>query len=101
MSGNIGNDPETDDGTHWEDVTYDEAKSYAENEVCYYGKTTFYGFKCISPCQGIPPLSGFYTIYPYELGHYDSVYRVQNWLEQRIKYMDTLLGYTSASTNKE
>lgn len=93
ISGNVGNDPELDDGTKWENVTYDETKEYKENDVCYYGKSSFYGFKCIADCQGVPPLSGFYTIYPYELGHYDSVYRVLNWLEVRISNLDKLLGY--------
>lgn len=93
ISSNIGNDPLEDDGTNWEDVTYNEEKGYIAGDTCYYGSTTFYGFKCLADCTGIPPLSGFYTNYPKELGHYDSVYRVENWLEQRIKNMDKLLSY--------
>lgn len=91
VAGNTGNNPQTDDGTHWTDVTYDETKAYAVNDVCYYGKSIFYSFKCVAPCTGVAPLSKFYTIYPYELGHYDSVYRVRNWVEKRIEYMDKLL----------
>lgn len=95
VAGNVGNDPSADDGTNWEDVTYDEAKEYKTNDVCYYGKTTFYGFKCIADCKGVPPISEFYTLYPYELGHYDSVYRLLNWTEKRIEYMDGMLDYES------
>lgn len=97
VAGNMGNDPAADDGTKWEDVTYDETKTYAEGDVCYYGSGTLYGFKCVAACSGEAPLTGFYTLYPKELGHYDSVYRVENWLTARIGYMDKLLDYTAES----
>ena len=93
VSGNMGNDPLEDDGTNWEDVYYDEEREYAADDVCYYGNGIFYGFKCVANCVGVPPLSGFYTNYPKVLGHYDSVYRVENWLEKRILNMDKLLDY--------
>lgn len=95
VAGNTGNDPIEDDGTNWQEMTYDPAKEYARNEVCYYGSTNFYGFTCLAPCTGEAPLTGFYDLYPKELGHYDSVYRVRNWLGQRIANMDKLLGYTA------
>lgn len=97
VANNIGIDPTTDDGTKWENVTYDETKEYAVNDTCYYGSNNFYGFKAVQTCQGQPPLTGFYNLYPKELGHYDSVYRVENWLKQRIAYMDKLLDYTEAA----
>lgn len=95
MDGNTGNDPTADDGTNWEDVTYNPDRQYAKNEVCYYGSSIFYGFTCVAEegCTGEAPLTGFYTLYPKELGHYDSVYRIKNWLAQRLTYMDKLLSY--------
>lgn len=95
VAGNIGNDPTTDDGTLWEDVTFNPEKEYAVNDVCYYGSTSFFGFTCLAACVGEAPLTGFYTLYPKELGHYDSVYRVRNWVEKRIEYMDKLLSYSA------
>ena len=94
VAGNIGIDPTTDEGTNWENVTYDPEKAYAIGDTCYYGSSNFFGFKCIAACTGQPPLTGFYNAYPKELGHFDSVYRVENWLKQRIAYMDKLLSYT-------
>lgn len=93
VSDNIGIDPVEDDGTNWEDVFYDEERDYVTGDVCYYGNGQFYGFKCLADCTGIAPVSGFYNNYPKMLGHYDSVYRVENWLVQRIKYMDKFLNY--------
>lgn len=96
VAGNVGIDPATDDGSNWENVTYDAGKEYAIGDVCYYGSSNFYGFKCLAACTGQPPLTGFYNAYPKELGHFDSVYRVENWLKQRIAYMDKLLDYAEA-----
>lgn len=95
VNDNIGIDPVEDDGTNWENVFYDEERDYATGDVCYYGNGQFYGFKCLADCTGVPPVSGFYNNYPKMLGHYDSVYRVENWLVQRIKYMDILLNYNN------
>lgn len=91
---NIGNDPLLDDGTKWEDVTYSTDRQYSVNDICYYGKSILYGFKCKADCTGEAPLAGFYNLYPMELGHYDSVYRVEKWLKKRIGYMDKLLDYS-------
>lgn len=98
-AGNIGNDPTEDGGTNWEDVTYSPDRHYVKNEVCYHGISTFYGFTCTSGegCTGEPPLTGFYDLYPRELGHYDSVYRVRNWIGQRLASLDKLLDYTPSA----
>lgn len=101
IAGNVGNDPIEDDGTNWQEVTYDPTRQYAKNEVCYYGSTNFYGFTCLEPCIGEAPLTGFYNLYPKELGHYDSVYRVKNWLVQRLAYMDKLLSYSAPANLSE
>ena len=74
--------------------TYNAEKQYAVNDVCYYGSSSLYGFKCKAACVGQAPLTGFYKLYPKDLGHFDSVYRVENWLKKRIEYMDKLLEYS-------
>ena len=58
------------------------------------GSSNLYGFKCKAACVGQAPLTGFYKLYPKDLGHFDSVYRVENWLKKRIEYMDKLLEYS-------
>lgn len=94
---NLGNDPLTDDGTWWEDVTWNEDTVYNEGDVCYYGKSAFYSFQCLAACQGKAPLTGFYTTYPYELGYYDSIYRVLKWIETRMPYVDKLFNYSTTA----
>ncbi len=106
VANNTGIDPLEDDGTNWEDVTWDETKEYAAGDVAYYGKSLFYGFKCLQACTGEAPITKFYNEeradgitnhYPQELGSYDSIYRVYNWLVKRIENMDTLLDYTPST----
>jgi hypothetical protein len=90
---NININPGNDDGTNWENVTYNPEKQYSINEECYFGKTRCYGFKCIKDCKGEPPFTAFYKEFPNESGHFDSIYRVKKWIEVRISYMDNLLNY--------
>lgn len=96
VSSNVGNAPETDDGTHWEDVTYDETKTYSANDTCYFGKSRFYQFKALQETTGNAPLNAFYTTYPYELGHRDSQWRISNFIAREIELLDTYLGYTAS-----
>ena len=169
VAGNVGIDPLEDDGTNWEDVTWNADKEYAVNEVCYHGRSLLFGFKCKVACQGQRPITKFYTgfvknyiaadgdvngddkpfasiedlpsakknegkwvtvvnpddatktlayeakgekwvlraskegredgitnHYPQELGCYDSIYRVYNWLQKRIENMDVLLDYETS-----
>lgn len=74
---------------------YDNTKNYAIGEIARYGKTeaSVSFFKCIKPCQGVPPLTGFYNSYPYEMGFYNSIARVQKWLEERFTFLDTYYEY--------
>lgn len=90
---NMGHTP-TADTENWVNVTYNPNKTYVVNEVCYYGQSNLFGFSCIANCKGEAPLVKTYSLYPKELGHYDSVYRIQLWLDQRIGYMDKLLTYS-------
>ena len=95
VDGNVGNVPSTDDGTNWEDITYSEEKAYSSGDTCVLYVSAPYIFKCTEPCSGQPPVTEFYTLYPRELGHFDSIYRVQRWIEGRMSSMDKVLEYTN------
>lgn len=95
VDGNVGNVPSTDDGTNWEDITYSEEKAYSSGDTCVLYVSAPYIFKCTEPCSGQPPVTKFYTLYPRELGHFDSIYRVQRWIEGRMSSMDKVLEYTN------
>lgn len=84
---NVGNMP-GESSEHWEDATFNEAKTYSENDICGYGKYQTYLFRCVKSGINIPPLTKFYNSYPYELGTFDSVYRVYYWLKKRIENLD-------------
>ena len=92
---NVGINPVNDDGTNWKNVTYTADAAYNIGDMVCYGKNTYYKFTCKKDCANQPPLTKLYGKYPYELGHFDSIYRVQKWVENRISYMDKLLEYTN------
>ena len=85
---------------YWElssDATesYSPDKSYIAGDKVLYGKDVMYSFSCIKECQGQPPISRFYTSYPYELGCYDNLYRVKNWMDRQISFLDKELQYNN------
>lgn len=67
-----------------ENSTYDNTKSYAIGDTCYYGFDKAYKFTAITETTGNPPLTGSYNNYPKELGYYDSFWRLTNYIKQRI-----------------
>ena len=64
--------------------TYDNTKTYAIGDTCYYGFDNAYKFIAIAETTGNPPLTGSYNNYPKELGYYDSFWRLTNYIKQRI-----------------
>lgn len=92
---NVGINPVNDDGANWKDVTYNADTTYNIGDMVCYGKNTYYRFTCKKECANQSPLTKLYVEYPCELGHFDSIYRVQKWVENRISYMDKLLEYTN------
>ena len=86
-NGNVNNNPLTDDGTNWLDVTYDETKTYKKDEIAYYGYQTEMSvqFKSLVDDNiGNVPITSFYSIYPRTLGHRDNMWRVYNWINNQI-----------------
>lgn len=67
-----------------ENSTYDNTKSYAVGETCYYGFNNAYKFTAIKETTGNPPLTGSYNYKPKGLGYYDSFWRLTNYIKQRI-----------------
>ena len=64
--------------------TYDNTKTYAVGETCYYGFGAAYKFTAIAETTGNPPLTGSYNYYPKDLGYYDSFWRLINFIKQLI-----------------
>lgn len=64
--------------------TYDNTKTYAVGENCYYGFGGAYKFTAITETTGNPPLTGSYNYYPKDLGYYDSFWRLINFIKQLI-----------------
>lgn len=79
--------------TNDEAVEYSPETSYVAGNMVYYGKSQRYYFSCIKPCINEAPIKKFYNEYPYELGTFDSVYRVKKWLDRQIKFLDSKFEY--------
>ena len=67
-----------------ENNTYDSTKTYEIGETCYYGFGNAYKFTATAETTGNPPLTGRYKNTPAELGYYDSFWRLENYIKQRI-----------------
>lgn len=93
VDGNSNINPSTDNGGNWEDVTYNNEKTYNAGEYTYYGNTRMFRFMATKECKGEKPLLGFYKEAPNELGYFDSLYRVEKWLNENINYLDRELEY--------
>lgn len=90
---NVAVNPEEDSGENWQNVMYSESTTYNVGDECYAGWDYKYLVACKNQCQGQAPFTIRYTYNPQQLGYHDSIYRVEKWLEKRIKYMDVLLNY--------
>lgn len=65
--------------------TYDDSKTYQEGETCYYGFDWVFEFVCVSETTGNPPLTKAYTLFPKTLGYRDSIWRLANYINQRLE----------------
>ena len=84
------------DTTHWRrtniyktsisDVDYDNSKTYQVGETCYYGfDWMVLQFECISESTGNPPVTAQYSVFPRTLGYRDSIWRLANYIKQRLE----------------
>ena len=68
-------------------VNYDNAKTYMPDDTCYYNLMDGWSgqFVCISETTGNPPLTGTYSKYPQSLGYRDNIWRLTNYISQRLE----------------
>lgn len=73
------------DGTSLAD--YDNTKTYMPGETCWFnlGSSWSGQFICISETTGNAPLLGTYTNTPQALGYRDSIWRLVNYISQRLE----------------
>ena len=94
VANNVGNIPE-DSPKYWEDITYDPTKAYLVGDDAYYGYTVAYRFTCVADCVGQVPITQFYSVYPYELGHHDNIYRIYNSVSKQIETFDNKFNFNN------
>lgn len=81
--------------------TYTDAGITASGQKVWNKDTTYtagsyvvfehLAFKVIKDCTNVPPVTKYYSERPFYLGHYDSIYRVKKWLEERLPLVDNLI----------
>ena len=66
---------------------YDNTKTYMPSETCYYDLKDWGSgqFICVSETTGNPPLTGTYNQYPRSLGYRDNIWRLTNYINQRLE----------------
>ena len=74
---------------------YSENDSYNEGDYVRFKdsiSTVYFVFKCLRANSGEPIING---VYPNSekpsFGHYDSIYRIKNWLDERISIVERYL----------
>lgn len=81
--------------------TYSDAGITASGQKVWDKDTTYtagsyvvfehLAFKVIKDCTNVSPVTEYYSERPFYLGHYDSIYRVKKWLEERLPLVDNLI----------
>lgn len=81
--------------------TYTDAGITASGQKVWNKDTTYtagsyvvfehLAFKVIKDCTNVSPVTKYYSERPFYLGHYDSIYRVKKWLEERLPLVDNLI----------
>ena len=81
--------------------TYSDAGITASGQKVWNKDTTYtagsyvvfehLAFKVIKDCTNVSPVTKYYSERPFYLGHYDSIYRVKKWLEERLPLVDNLI----------
>ena len=85
--------------------TYTDAGITASGQKVWNKDTTYtagsyvvfehLAFKVIKDCTNVSPVTKYYSERPFYLGHYDSIYRVKKWLEERLPLVDNLINSLS------
>lgn len=81
----------------WELIEHDGVSNDYNNEKTYnlgdIASLHGYRFKATKEITGVPPVSREYGKVPIMFGFYNSLQRVKNWLNNRIKFLDTTFNY--------
>ena len=81
----------------WELIEHDGVSNDYNNEKTYnlgdIASMHGYRFKATKEITGVPPVSREYGKVPTMFGFYNSLQRVKNWLNNRIKFLDTTFNY--------
>lgn len=74
--------------------SYDDAKTYNKGETCVYKTLDLaYKYRAKKETKGVPPIDSYYKDRPQQGGFYNSILRVEKWLELRIIYCDKMFNY--------
>lgn len=81
----------------WELIEHDGVSNDYNNEKTYnlgdIASMHGYRFKATKEIAGVPPVSREYGKVPTMFGFHNSLQRVKNWLNNRIKFLDTTFNY--------
>lgn len=81
----------------WEFMEHDGVSNDYNNDKTYnlgdVASMHGYRFKATKEITGVPPVSKEYDKVPTMFGFYNSLQRVKNWLNNRIKFLDTTFNY--------
>ncbi len=81
----------------WEFMEHDGVSNDYNNDKTYnlgdVASMHGYRFKATQEITGVPPVSRKYGKVPILFGFYNSLQRVKNWLNNRIKFLDTTFNY--------
>lgn len=81
----------------WELIEHDGVSNDYNNEKTYnlgdIASMHGYRFKATKEITGVPPVSREYGKVPTLFGFHNSLQRVKNWLNNRIKFLDTTFNY--------
>lgn len=75
-------------------ANYDENKTYAKGETCIYQAGGIkYQYRAVEEVKGVPPINNYYGNLPQQGGFFNSILRVEKWLELRLEYCDSIFNY--------
>ena len=68
-------------------VDYDNERTYTIGETCWFDlKSEWSGkFVCTQETTGNPPIKDTYYYFPQSLGYRDSIWRLANYINQRLE----------------
>lgn len=103
---NKGHIPDEENSTWWKDVTI-KPGTYKAGEEVLDGRCNFYKFRALTDIIVSEdnsnndrqdhivgaPFGKFYSCYPYEGGTYDTVDRINEWIQEKIVLMDEQMNY--------